>query len=246
MGRKVVLVTGSSKGIGASIVKVFASNNYNIVINYVTSEKEAYTLEDEIRSVYSVDTLVIKADVSKENEVQNMVKVVMDKFSRIDILVNNAGISIDTLYQDKTVENFKRTLDVNLIGTFLVSKYVGDIMYEKRSGSIINISSTNAIDKNYPMCLDYDASKAGVISLTHNLALQYAPYVRVNCVAPGWVATENEMKELNQEYIESEQSKIFIHRFAQPEEIAKVVYFLASDDASYVNNAIIRVDGGCQ
>ncbi len=94
------------------------------------------------------------------------------------------------------------------------------------------------------MCLDYDASKAGVISLTHNLALQYAPYVRVNAVAPGWVATENEMRELDLDYIQSEQEKIYLRRFGEPKEIAKVVSFLASENASFVNNAILRVDGG--
>lgn len=241
---KVALVTGSGRGIGAAIAEELASAGCNLILNYLTSEKEAKSLKEKLEKQYSVNVVCMKADISKEDEVKHMVSVAFQTFDHIDILVNNAGIAIDTLYENKTVENFRKTLDVNLIGTFLVSKYVGNIMYENQKGTIINIVSTNGIDEYFPMCLDYDASKAGVISLTHNLALQYAPYIRVNAVAPGWVATENEIKELDQDYIASEQDKIYLRRFGEPKEIAKVVSFLASDDASFVNNAIIRVDGG--
>ena len=124
-----------------------------------------------------------------------------------------------------------------------MSKYIGELMYENKNGSIINISSTNAIDTYYPMSLDYDASKAGVISLTKNLAVQYAPYVRVNTVAPGWTMTEMNVN-LDEEFINNENKKILLNRFAKPEEIANVIMFLASDKASYINSAVIRVDGG--
>ena len=137
-----------------------------------------------------------------------------------------------------------KILEVNLVGTFLVSKYVSEIMIKNKYGKIINISSTNGIDKYFPMCLDYDASKAGIISLTHNLALQLAPYVNVNCVAPGWIGTENELKDIDEEYKKLEEEKIFVKRIGTPEEVANVVTFLVSDEASYINNAVIRVDGG--
>ena len=147
------------------------------------------------------------------------------------------------MFEDKTVENFRKILDVNLIGSFIVSKEVGKYMLKQKSGSIVNVSSTNGIDTYYEYSLDYDASKAALISLTHNLSEYYSPYVRVNAVAPGWVNTEMN-KELDEDYIAEECDSIYLKRFAEPEEIAKAIYFLASDDASYINNEVLRVDGG--
>ena len=243
MKRKVAIVTGSSKGIGSSCIIEFAKKGYDVVINYNKSKEEALKLQDEIKK-YKVNSLVIKCDIQSEEEIIKMVEEVINKFGQIDVLVNNAGIDISTLFDDKTKKNFMKTLEINLVGTFLVSKYAGKYMLKNKKGKIINISSTNGIDTNYPMCLDYDASKAGIISLTHNLALQYAPYINVNAVAPGWVGTESELSGLDDEYLKSEEEKIFLKRIAQPEEIAHVVCFLASDDASYINNSVIRVDGG--
>ncbi len=243
MSNKVVLITGASRGIGAEAAKVFASNNYNVVINYNNSPDVALKLKEEIENKYHVTAICIKCDVSNELEVKSMVEKAIDTFGHIDVLVNNAGIAIDTTFEDKTAENFRKILDTNLIGTFIVSKYAGKNMLENKSGAIINVASTNGIDTIYPESLDYDASKAGVISLTKNLALQYAPYIRVNAVAPGWVNTDMN-KELDQAFIEKENEKILLNRFAQPEEIAKVIYFLATPDASYINSEVIRIDGG--
>jgi len=116
-------------------------------------------------------------------------------------------------------------------------------MYEAKTGAIINISSTNGINTYYPTSVDYDASKAGVISLTYDAAVEFAPYVRVNSVAPGWVNTEMN-KDLEEDFVKEETEKILVKRFAEPEEIANVVYFLASDEASFVNSEVIKVDGG--
>jgi len=241
---KTVIITGSSRGIGAQTAIEFAKNGYDVVINYNKSKDEAEHLKEYIEKEFNNKVLVIKCDISNEVEVQKMVKEVYQTFGKIDCLVNNAGISIDTLFEDKTVENFKKILDTNLVGTFLVSKYVGPIMMESKKGKIINVSSNCALDQYYTEGLDYDASKAGVISLTHNLAKYFSPYINVNCVCPGWVDTDMN-KDLSIELKRKEEDKIFLKRFAKPEEIAKVIYFLASDDASYVNNAIIRIDGGC-
>ncbi len=240
---KVVLVTGSSQGIGRTTIIEFAKKGSNVIINYNKSKKEALALKKQIESLYPIKVLAIKADISNEDEVIDMINQIISTFGHIDILVNNASIAIDTTFEDKTKENFQRILDVNLIGTFLVSKYASIYMLKQKQGKIINVSSTNGIDTYYPYSLDYDASKAGVISLTHNLSKQLAPYINVNCVCPGWVDTPMNAN-LDSKYIKEEISKINLRRFARTDEIAKVILFLASDDASYVNNAIIRVDGG--
>lgn len=243
--RKVVLVTGGARGIGKSTIIEFAKNGYDVVINYCHSEVEANELKEFVEKQYNIRALVVKASVSNESEVEKMVTTVIQEFGHIDCLVNNAGIAIDTTFDDKTYDNFMETLKVNLIGTFMVSKYVGKYMLANGSGNIINVSSTNGIDTVYPESLDYDASKAGVISLTKNLALQYAPNIRVNAVAPGWVTTDMN-KELEYDFIKNEEEKIILGRFADPSEIAKVILFLASSDASYINGSVIRVDGGCK
>jgi len=240
---KVVLVTGSSRGIGRSTIEEFASLGANVIINYVNNEDMALELKNEVISKYGVDALVVKCDVSKEEEVKDMVNTIISHFGKIDILVNNAAISMDDVIDNKTSEDFMKVLGVNLLGPFLTSKYIGRIMFNQKSGKIINITSTNGIDTYYKESMDYDASKAGLISLTHNLALEFSPYVNVNAVAAGWVNTDVN-KDLEPNFRDEQTSKILLNRFAESKEIAKTVVFLASDNASYINSSIIRVDGG--
>ena len=240
---KTVLVTGAGTGIGAATAIMFAKNSYDVIIHYNKSYEEALKVEKECKK-YGINTLLVKADISNEEEIKEMINKILSKFSKIDILINNAGIAIDTLFSDKTKENFMKTLEINLVGTFLVSKYVSEIMLKNKYGRIINISSTNGIDKYFPMCLDYDASKAGIISLTHNLALQLKPYINVNCIAPGWIGTENELKDVDLDYIKSEEEKIFVGRIGKPVEVASLALFLASKEADYINNEVIKIDGG--
>ncbi len=242
--KKVVLITGASKGIGKVTAEEFAKiGGYKVVINYLTDKENAEKLSNYLKQEYKIETLVIKADVSNEEQVKNMVKEIINNFGRIDILVNNAGIAIDKEFEDRTVEDWKRTLEVNTIGTFLVSKYASENMIKNKSGKIINVSSTNGINTFFPSSIDYDASKAAIINLTHNLAIQFAPYINVNAVAPGWVNTQMN-KDLPKELIKEETEKIYKKRFAEPEEIAKVICFLASEDAEYINSTVIKVDGG--
>lgn len=228
MNNKVVLVTGSSKGIGAACIKTFASNNYNVVINYNSSKEQAYKLEKEIQK-YNIDSLVIKCDISSEEEVKKMIEKIIEKFGRLDILVNNAAIEINTEFEDKNVEDFKKVLGVNLIGSFLVSKYAAKYMIKNNFGKIINITSNNGINKYDPTTLEYDASKAGLISLTHNLAVKYAPIINVNAVAPGWIET-NKIKDIDNSldnlFIKEESKTIFKNRFGQEQEVADLVFFL--------------------
>ena len=243
MSKIVALVTGSNRGIGASCIEEFAKKGVNVIINYCNHEKEAKNLEKHIKENYNVEVLTIKCDISKEDEVEEMINTITDRFGGLDILVNNASVSRDSLLLDKNIKEFKRVLDVNLIGTYLCSKYAGKVMLNQKRGKIINISSTNAIDTYYPESCDYDASKAGVISLTHNFAREFAPFINVNCICPGWVKTPMN-KGLSLEQIAKEKKKILLNRFAEPEEIAKMVLFLSSSNADYVNDSIIRIDGG--
>jgi Dehydrogenases with different specificities (related to short-chain alcohol dehydrogenases) len=240
MKNKVALITGSSRGIGSSIAIDLASNGYNIVINYINNEEEAKKVQEEIINKYNVKAIIINADVSIEEEVKLMIEKIIEEFGRIDVLVNNAGIAIDTLVEDKRIEDFVNILKINLLGAFICARECAKYM---KMGNIVNISSNTAIDAYYPYGLDYDASKAALISLTKNLAVEYAPNIRVNAVAPSWVKTEMN-KELDEEFIKVESSKSLLKRFAEPHEVASVVSFLVSDKASFINGEVIKIDGG--
>ena len=186
--------------------------------------------------------MTIRADVSNELEVKKMVSNIIKIFGHINVLVNNAGIVYDRDFKEITIEEFERTLKVNVIGAFITSRDVSK--YMSMGDSIINVSSTNGTKTISPECLDYNISKIGLQSLTRDLAYQFKPNIRVNAVAIGWADTDMN-KDLPQDYIEEENSKIYLERFASPKEIANTIYFLASDNASYINGEIITIDGGC-
>ena len=243
---KIVLITGAAQGIGKAIAIELAKNHYDIVINYHTSKDAANKLKDYLEKEYGIRCMAIKADVSKEDEVDKMVSEIEEKFGSVDVLINNAAIDLSNLFHLKTAEEFRRTLDVNVVGAFNCSKRVYPKMLKKEYGRIINISSTNGINTYYPMCIDYDASKAALISLTHNLAMELGPYVHVNGIAPGFIGTEKELDGYDEEFLKSETEKILVKRYGKPEEVAYLVRFLISDEANYINNTIIRIDGGQQ
>ena len=241
---KVVLITGGAQGIGKAIALELGKQGYDIVINYLSSKKEAEILKDKIIKDYGVRCIAIQCDVSKENEVDKMISTIEAKLGGVYILINNAAIDLSNLFHLKNAEEFRKTLDVNVVGAFNCSKRVYRHMIDQEYGRIINVSSTNGINTYYPMCIDYDASKAALISMTHNLAFEFAPYVNVNCIAPGFIGTENELDGYDEEFLKEETEKIMVNRYGKPEEVAYLVKFLISDEANFINNTIIRIDGG--
>lgn len=241
---KVVLITGAAKGIGKAIALELAKSGYDIVINYLTSGDEALQLQKTIIDTYGVRCLAYRADVSKEEEVDRMVSAVEEELHGVDILINNAAVDLSNLFHLKTAEEFRRTLDVNVVGAYICSKRVSRHMLDQEYGRIINISSTNGINTYYPMSFDYDASKAALISLTHDLAVQFSPNVHVNAVAPGFIGTESELEGYDDEFLKEETDKILVSRYGKPEEVAYLVRFLISHEADYINNTVIRIDGG--
>lgn len=239
--KKVVLVTGSSRSLGAQIIKDFVKEGAEVIINYNHSEEKARDLKNELEQEYNKEVLTVKCDITNEEEIINMVSKIIDKYNKIDILVNNAGICNDSLFNEKSKDSFLNVLETNVVGTYLVTKHVVKRM--SKGSKIINIASDNGLNNGYPESADYDASKAGVISLTHNMAKYYAPDININCVCPGWINTDMN-KDLTEDQRKEIESKILLKRFATQKEISNVVLFLASEGASYVNDSIITVNGG--
>lgn len=239
---KIVIVTGSSRGIGRATAIAFAREGANVVVNYIKNKKASDEVVAEIK-ILGRDAISVQADVASEDDVKRMVKEAVQHFGAIDVLVNNAGIIWDIPIFTKTVEQWERTIRVNLIGTFLCVKYAVPHMKDRTGASILNISSTSGIDSLSPDSADYDTSKAGVISLTKNLSQALAPNIRVNSIAPGWIDTEIN-KDLPKEFIESETQKIALKRWGRPEEVAKAVLFLCSEDAGFITGSMLVVDGG--
>ena len=242
--KKTALVTGGAGGIGSAIALRLAKSGHDIVINYLSSEERAKQLKKQIEEDYDVKCLIIQADVSREEEVDAMVSQIEKQLGGVDILINNAGIDLPDLFSRKSAEQFKKVLDVNVVGAFNCAKRVYPHMMEQEYGKIVNIASTNGINTYYPMCLDYDASKAALISLTHNLAIQFAPCVNVNAIAPGFIGTEKELEGYDEDFLKQETEKILLGRYGKPEEVADLVNYLISDEASFINNSVIRIDGG--
>ncbi len=240
---KTALITGAAGGIGSAIALRLAQEGYNIVLNYCQSRDRAFELQ-KLLTAQDRECFTVQADVSKEEEVEAMRQEIEKDFHPVDILINNAAIDLPNLFHLKTAEEFRKVLDVNVIGAFNCAKTFSQHMIENKWGRIINIASTDGINSYFPMNLDYDASKAALISLTHNLAFQFSPHVNVNAIAPGFIGTEKELEGYDEEFLNEETQKILLKRYGRPEEVASLVSFLVSEEASYINNAIIRIDGG--
>lgn len=217
-----VLVTGGARGLGLAISLYYLKMGHSVVVNYNNSSDLALKLKSE----YGDRVSIVKADVSNEDDVKRM----FDALGKLDVVVNNAGIAKDSDPMEKSAEEFLDVIKVNLLGTFLVSKYA---VNHVDKGCIVNISSTNALDTYYPESLDYDASKAGVISLTHNFSLYLKDRdIRVNVVCPDWIDTDMNLG-MDEEYKKS------LGVFLNPEEVAKVVYDVSIDES--FNDVVIRV-----
>ena len=240
--RKVVLVTGGSRGIGRAIALKYAENGYNVIINYVSSKNDVIELEKEF-SAKGIESLILKADVSNVNEVEGLVKNAIDKFGRIDVLVNNAGITRDGLLMRMKEEDFDRVIEINLKGTFLVTKAVTPYMMKKRDGKIVNLASVVGVTGNAGQC-NYSASKAGIIGFTKSIAKELASRnIRVNAVAPGFIDTDM-TNVLGEDIKKSINLQIPMKRMGTSREIANVVYFLGSEESSYITGQVINIDGG--
>ncbi|MBI2545081.1 MAG: glucose 1-dehydrogenase [Candidatus Aenigmarchaeota archaeon] len=233
---KVAIVTGSSRGIGRATAVKLSKEGYRVVINY----NEDLDGANKTKQLCEKDSLIIKADVSKIAECKKLVDETLKKFGRIDVLVNNAGVANKLLVEDVTEKDWNYIIETNLKAVFFLSQLVSKNM---KSGSIVNISSIRAFDGR-PGRSVYDISKAGIVRLTKDFALELGGRkIRVNSIAPGYVETDIN-KSMTKEIREQMTQQIPMKRFGEPEEIANVIAFLVSDEASYINGEVIVVDGG--
>ena len=239
---KVALITGSSRGIGKQIAIKLAKNGYNIVVNYVNKNEEVEKTIEELKQ-FGVEILEAQGDISNYEQSEKIVNSTIEKFGQIDVLVNNAGITKDMLIMRMKKEDFTKVIDVNLVGTFNITKNVIPHMMKKRSGRIINISSVVGISGNAGQC-NYAASKAGIIGFTKSLAKELASRnILVNAVAPGFIETN--MTDVLQENVKEEIKKqIPLKRIGKAEDVANAVYFLTSEESSYITGQVLQVDGG--
>ncbi len=235
---KNVIVTGASRGIGRAIAIELAKRGYRVGINYNKSEKEARELANIINEKYG-EAHPYRADVSSYQEIKNMVDSFYNDFGEIYGLVANAGIYIRKIMREMSIEDWKRTIDVNLNGAFYLVK--ASLPYISH-GSIVFIASQLAF-KGSESSVAYGASKAGILGLMRSLALQLAPDIRVNAVAPGTIDT-NMISTYTPKQRREREEKIPLKRIGKPNEVAKVVAFLLSEDSSYITGATIDVNGG--
>ncbi|HHT9134919.1 MAG TPA: 3-oxoacyl-[acyl-carrier-protein] reductase [Candidatus Avalokitesvara rifleensis] len=239
---KVAIVTGGTRGIGRAIALELARNGADVAFSYAKNVEKAKEVEGEIKKL-GVKALAMQSDVANFNQSKEMVNNAIKELGKIDLLVNNAGITRDKILMMMSEEDWKAVIDTNLSGVFNCSKAAVVPMMKQRSGSIINITSVSGL-VGMAGQTNYSSSKAGIIGFTKALAKEVARRgVRVNAVAPGFIETEM-VQALNQKYIDEMLKLIPLGRVGKAEEVARVVAFLASDDASYITGHVINVDGG--
>ena len=239
---KVCLITGATRGIGKEIALELAESGFDIALNYRSQRDLNDELKKEIEK-NNVRCILVKADVADFDQCEHMVKETIEKLGRIDVLVNNAGITRDGLIMRMKKEDFTSVIDVNLVGTFNVTRNVIPYMVKQRSGRIISLSSVVGVAGNAGQT-NYSASKAGIIGFTKSLAKEVASRnILVNAIAPGFIDTDmtNVLSDKQKEEI---NMQIPLKRMGSKREVAKVVKFLSSDDSSYITGQVINIDGG--
>lgn len=239
---KTAIVTGGARGIGRAIAMTLAAAGANIVINYSSSSKAADEVVEEARKL-GVRALAFKADVSKDEEIENLVKQVLNDFGSIDILVNNAGITRDNLLIRMSEKDFMDVIDTNLKGAFICTKHVSKVMMKQRTGKIINIASVVGVMGNAGQS-NYSASKAGLIGFTKSIAKEIAKRgINVNAVAPGYIQTDMTASlpdKIKEEFLNG----IPLSRAGMPQDVANAVLFLSSEYSDYITGQVINIDGG--
>lgn len=240
---KVALITGGSRGIGKAIAEKFAKNGYNLVINYVSDSTKTEELAKEFQEGNNIEVLFVKADVTDFNSCENMVKQAIEKFGKVDVLVNNAGITKDGLLMRMKEEDFDKVINVNLKGTFNVTKNVVPYMMKQKNGRIVNISSVVGVTGNAGQC-NYAASKAGIIGFTKSLAKELASRnILVNAIAPGFIKTD--MTDVLADAVkETINTQIPLKKMGESYEVANAVYFLGNEENTYITGQVLNVDGG--
>lgn len=235
---KVVVVTGGASGIGLATAKRFAEEGSKVMIIDYNSEALEKTLS-ETKEIFGG----VQADVSSPEQVENAFKEIDERAGSVDVLISNAGISVRQPFTDIEYEQWSKVVNINLGGMFLCAREAARRMKAKKSGVILMTASTNGTE-GHPFYADYNSSKAGVILLAKTMALELAPDVRVNSICPGYVLTPMQKAEYTPEMLEKTNQGIPMKRHAEPEEIAALFAFLASDQAAYITGSSIHIDGG--
>jgi 3-oxoacyl-[acyl-carrier protein] reductase len=239
---KTALITGSARGIGKAIAEEYAANGATVIISDVLQDKADETAA-ELKQKYNVETMAVKADVSKYEEVEALINQITEKFGRLDILVNNAGVTRDNLIMRMTEQEWDLVININLKGVFNCTKAVSRPMMKQRNGRIINITSVVG-EMGNPGQINYSASKAGVIGMTKTTAKELGSRgIRVNAIAPGFIVSEMTEK-LSDQAKESLTRLIPLGNLGYPKDVAKAALFLASDMSEYITGQVINVCGG--